>query len=533
MPVETKPLSRRMRKGEGRPRKYFPPNRDPGPDDSLAALPPDPKTSRRIPRELFIEAPNEETEKRGYVLASEIEIDKFIDALSTGGATVRIERKGPRELKYAYVVEMPVSQFKDGGIESLKRQYGGGEYMLFFFDADGQAYRPVALPIDPRAQGELDAQAGPRADSVNDTLKLLVQKLTEPRPVPAGDDKTMQMLALLQESNKTMMLVIAEAMKPRETVRPTTIGEIAAIVTAATPLLTEILRARNNSGGGQSIRDTLELLHSARELLPDAGNGADGQDTISKYLTLLAPILQPLLAGSGSSLHRPGPAIPQQQPQQPHPQFQQQPPQRLTAPMSSAQSPPLPQQGGQPVVSREFAPEMSPELKAPVATGPLAEEDRLKAGLQTPPFTQEEMLAALRTPTPTPGQMNILKTLIRSRCQAALPMLAAAAQGGSNPESYADVIGDTLEATPTLIPPAVEMLKAPDWKRQIFGGDELPEPAWFDELRQMLLEQFVQAEAERGPKDEYDARCRDGAAPVPSTPAIIIAPTPPANTIPQ
>jgi len=101
----------------------------------------------------------------------------------------------------------------------------------------------------------------------------------------------------------------------------------------------------------------------------------------------------------------------------------------------------------------------------------------------------EDIPASTAPPAPEPTPMTPTD-LVRQFARAQLPQFQRAAQRGTDPVSYADVLLDNLEdQAPQFVEPLLLMLRGPTWCQDVFGSHPLPYQPWFDGLRAALIDE--------------------------------------------
>lgn len=80
-------------------------------------------------------------------------IQSLLKELDMHGGVARIFRQRPGHAKFEYEGEIPADGFT---LETIKRSYGGGDYMIRFAAKGGRYVRSIRFSIDPRHKGELD-----------------------------------------------------------------------------------------------------------------------------------------------------------------------------------------------------------------------------------------------------------------------------------------------------------------------------------------------------------------------------------------
>lgn len=108
----------------------------------------------------------------------------------------------------------------------------------------------------------------------------------------------------------------------------------------------------------------------------------------------------------------------------------------------------------------------------------------------------------LPAPEPEPNDPEMFKALMKARLLQSIrsyyPLLLKAAQKGSQPDSYLEVILDQGldEAPEAALDMLAEMLGKAGWEREVFGVEALPSPEWFEAFRKAFLEWYANAPEE-------------------------------------
>lgn len=169
--------------------------------------------------------------------------------------------------------------------------------------------------------------------------------------------------------------------------------------------------------------------------------------------------------------------------------------------------------------------------------GPIVAAKMASAGAPTaPPAAPVETPASLPAPAPAPtapaepssDDPMFIKSKVIEFVRGQLPALNAAAKKDSDPGSYADVLADQLDDQPAIvIQTFLDVLAAPDWRKQFFGDAALINEKWFADFRKAFADAYEieLAEEPAGPVPITIAPPEDGTngaaglVPGPSAPA--------------
>jgi hypothetical protein len=251
----------------------------------------DPEEQARLEQEQFLqEAPPApaEVQSEQYIDEGIQKVFRVLKGLNLSGGKVGIFLKRSNTLKAGYVGEMPLEQFQMDGFETLKRLYGGGDYMLQFKDGQGVIVTQAPLMIDPRFKGEIDAperQLAPEKPDTEDRLAQLVEKL---KPAAQDNNSMTQILVAMIDSNQktlTAMMSAIATMNSRPAPPPPPPTD--AIVL---PVLLEMIRAKTDKTPLVETIEAMAVLKSMQE-------GAEPRDDmVEKLIKTMGPTLLNILA---------------------------------------------------------------------------------------------------------------------------------------------------------------------------------------------------------------------------------------------
>lgn len=241
-------------------------------------------------------------------------IQSLLKELDMHGGVARIFRQRPGHAKFEYEGEIPADGFT---LETIKRSYGGGDYMIRFAAKGGRYVRSIRFSIDPRHKGELDKIHEPpqvTQNNTNDNSQALLAFMMQQQQAQAqqAQQSMTLMMTMMSESQKSMAAIIAAAIGGRNQPEPAS-----RFIDVMMPMITESMKPR----GG--IADVAETVKLAKELLGPPQEKEEKDDMLEKMMTIGAPLL-------GAFMNR---GQPQPQPQP-----------RPVAPAAPAALPPTPEQ---------------------------------------------------------------------------------------------------------------------------------------------------------------------------------------------
>ena len=210
-------------------------------------------------------------------------IQALLKELDMGGGVARIFRQRPGQAKHEYEGEIPADAFT---LETIKRSYGGGDYLIRFAAKGGRYVRSIRFAIDPRHKGELD-------------------KINEPPPVTQSNDNSQALLAFMmqqqqaqaqqaQQSMTLMMTMMSESQKSMAAIIAAAIGgggrqvqsePSSKFIEVMMPMLTESMKPR---GGMAELTENVKLV---KELMGSAPEKEEKDDMLEKMMTIGAPLL--------------------------------------------------------------------------------------------------------------------------------------------------------------------------------------------------------------------------------------------------
>lgn len=241
-------------------------------------------------------------------------IQSLLKELDMHGGVARIFRQRPGHAKFEYEGEIPADGFT---LETIKRSYGGGDYMIRFAAKGGRYVRSIRFSIDPRHKGELDKIHEPpqvTQNNANDNSQALLAFMMQQQQAQAqqAQQSMTLMMTMMSESQKSMAAIIAAAIGGRNQPEPAS-----RFIDVMMPMITESMKPR----GG--IADVAETVKLAKELIGPPQEKEEKDDMLEKMMTIGAPLL-------GAFMNR---GQPQPQPQP-----------RPVAPAAPTALPPTPEQ---------------------------------------------------------------------------------------------------------------------------------------------------------------------------------------------
>ena len=226
-------------------------------------------------------------------------IQALLKELDMGGGVARIFRQRPGQAKHEYEGEIPADAFT---LETIKRSYGGGDYLIRFAAKGGRYVRSIRFSIDPRHKGELDKihETAPVTQNSNDNSQALLAFMMQQQQAQAqqAQQSMTLMMTMMSESQKSMAAIIAAAIggNNRQQAEPSS-----KFIEVMMPMLTESMKPR---GGMAELTENVKLV---KELMGNAPEKEEKDDMLEKMMTIGAPLI-------GAFMSRGQP-----QPQQPQP----------------------------------------------------------------------------------------------------------------------------------------------------------------------------------------------------------------------
>lgn len=226
-------------------------------------------------------------------------IQALLKELDMGGGVARIFRQRPGQAKHEYEGEIPADAFT---LETIKRSYGGGDYLIRFAAKGGRYVRSIRFAIDPRHKGELDKinEPPPVTQNSNDNSQALLAFMMQQQQTQAqqAQQSMTLMMTMMSESQKSMAAIIAAAIGGggRQVAEPSS-----KFIEVMMPMLTESMKPR---GGVAELTENVKLV---KELMGTAPEKEEKDDMLEKMMTIGAPLI-------GAFMSRGQP-----QPQQPQP----------------------------------------------------------------------------------------------------------------------------------------------------------------------------------------------------------------------
>jgi hypothetical protein len=227
-------------------------------------------------------------------------IQALLKELDMGGGVARIFRQRSGQAKHEYEGEIPADAFT---LETIKRSYGGGDYLIRFAAKGGRYVRSIRFAIDPRHKGELDKinEPPPVTQNSNDNSQALLAFMMQQQQTQAqqAQQSMTLMMTMMSESQKSMAAIIAAAIGGGG--RQVQSEPSSKFIEVMMPMLTESMKPR---GGVAELTENVKLV---KELMGTAPEKEEKDDMLEKMMTIGAPLI-------GAFMSRGQP-----QPQQPQP----------------------------------------------------------------------------------------------------------------------------------------------------------------------------------------------------------------------
>lgn len=215
-------------------------------------------------------------------------IQALLKELDMGGGVARIFRQRPGQAKHEYEGEIPADAFT---LETIKRSYGGGDYLIRFAAKGGRYVRSIRFAIDPRHKGELDKihETPPVTQNSNDNSQALLAFMMQQQQAQAqqAQQSMTLMMTMMSESQKSMAAIIAAAIGGggRHNSEPSS-----KFIEVMMPMLTESMKPR---GGVAELTENVKLV---KELMGTAPEKEEKDDMLEKVMTIGAPLLGAFMA---------------------------------------------------------------------------------------------------------------------------------------------------------------------------------------------------------------------------------------------
>jgi len=220
------------------------------------------------------------------------------------GGTWRLERKGPTDVNYQYCAKFPASQPLDRDI--IAKTYGGGDYKVRTFRANGQMFKQAMFSIDYRIKGSLDAtlqvmpqesnvQVMRKIDESNNNMMAMYEKINRASN-ESNNNMMLMMMTMMQKSSEQMSMIMAEALKPKPSA-----------VETYMPLMIEMIRRPSDTGGMKLT----EMINAVKELqgIPvtkpeEQEEAPEKKDTFGKIIDLVGPLAAAFMASKGVNMQQ-------------------------------------------------------------------------------------------------------------------------------------------------------------------------------------------------------------------------------------
>lgn len=374
-------------------------------------------------------------------------IESVITGLGESGGTIRIHRKGPADTAYAFVTKISADSFD---IEGVKKIYGGGDYRCQTFRSNGQLYKSFDFSIDARFKGALDdQQIGALAKSGGQSTDVASLLALAKSMQPAQTDNGMvTMLPVLLKMMETSQAQSQQTMMLMMQMQQNQSGQFLGLVTALAPVLPALFK---RDPLPDHMPTMVELMKTA--LAPKPGGSM--HETIEALVAMKS-----LVSDNGGDQKALWERV-------------------LTA------------------VAPSFGPLASAIFQKPVNLN-VAVPGAVGGSSEAPAALPPDGTGALPAPPPQPQSES---AIFLQR------MLLNGAEKDGDPQSYADLVADSLD--PASFSALQALLTRDDWRATVFDNDEATllklrdHTEWFDDLRQLLLNyERPTDQPETGPADE-------------------------------
>jgi len=226
------------------------------------------------------------------------------------GGRVRIERRGPGDTQWQYIMKIPVEDFD---MDRIKAVYGGGDYSCQTFRSNGQMYKPFRFSVDYRMKGTLDevsiklaAPDNQRGDQNNERALVIMQQALAQKSAGNNENSMIAMFGLMAqmqaENQKTMATIMAAAIGGRPT--------------GPDPMVMELIKiqaAKPVQDSSSRMAELKELMVLVRELNGNPPKEEKPEPSaLEKVVNAVGPLLEKLVASRTIQQlpARPVPAVP-------------------------------------------------------------------------------------------------------------------------------------------------------------------------------------------------------------------------------
>jgi hypothetical protein len=257
-------------------------------------------------------------------------IEEILTASDVSGGILRLERKGPTDLKWQHVGKMKVEDFD---MEHVRKTYGGGDYRAQTYRSSGAFWKRFEFSIDYRHKGTLDVSELPPAsgNGAEDSKAILFRAdsqarlMAEVQEKASGSQSAMMiaMMTMMQENNRVQIAAMQEASKQQMASMQGMFQAIAGIAKPAPqqdaasmwmPLMLKMIESKG-SGGNGSGGGVTEVLETMRQLQEITSNMPQKEEKEEDMWDKMAKVLGPVAAafvsraggGAGGPMIAPAP----------------------------------------------------------------------------------------------------------------------------------------------------------------------------------------------------------------------------------
>lgn len=243
-------------------------------------------------------------------------IEEVLSAAEVSGGTVRLERKGPSDLKWQFIGKIKVEDFSQDHIRSV---YGGGDYRAQTFRSNGSFYKRFEFTIDYRFKGSMDfvpalpdgtkpdALAAQIAAQSGQSTKALMDVMAQSQQ--QNQNNMMLMMNIMQENSKTTIAMMGGMFQALSSALAKPQGDQSS---QWLPLMIEMVKSNAGKpatgGGGTDIKDMIAAVRDLQALAKgEKPPEEEKEDMLDKVLKYGGPIVTALL--TRTPLQMPG-AVP-------------------------------------------------------------------------------------------------------------------------------------------------------------------------------------------------------------------------------
>ncbi len=239
-------------------------------------------------------------------------IEKIIKSEDVkAGGKIRLERKGPSDVGYAFCCKIPADNWD---IETIRKVWGGGDYRCMSFRSNGQIYKSFEFSIDHRLIGSMDEQLMKRLGADSSAAAAQASSNIAARDVAlvqqrASDNQMQMMMQMMKMSGdkadqmmQMFMLMMNQQAQQAQASQASMVQMMTAMMTAVAgksgidPVIVELIKNQPVASSGNNLGQMADMFKLFKEISGGGTGEEEEQDMLSK-ITRLTEAAGPIIGG--------------------------------------------------------------------------------------------------------------------------------------------------------------------------------------------------------------------------------------------